>query len=98
MEDVIAGRSEDDSVYGFAPMAGPIGTDSECSDFGSESSSDDDSPSLKQVDPCSHYDSNDDKEYSGMEELAFIREPHHSWKIMTTRWIESPPALLLKNI
>ena len=47
MEDVIAGRSEDDSVYGFAPMAGPIGTDSECSDFGSESSSDDDSPSLK---------------------------------------------------
>ena len=56
--------------YGFTPIGGSTATDSEYSDSGSDSGSDSDSPSLKRVDPSSHYGSNDDEEYSGAEELS----------------------------
>ena len=95
-EDVLALCAEDESFYGFAPIPGSTGTDSEYLASGS------DSPDPKRVDPGRHYDSNDDEEYSGAEELGHrvtdIRESHHGWKTMITRWIESPPALLLKDI
>ena len=40
------------------------------SDSGSDGGSDSDSPDPKRVDPSSHYDSNNDEEYSGAEELG----------------------------
>ena len=58
----MAFRAEDESFYGFAPIAGSTGTDSEYSNSSSDSGSDSDSPGPERVDPDSHYDSNDDEE------------------------------------